>query len=78
MLILVTTNKRLTSDMKNHSIEINSQNNNFVWEPKSQSNIAHMLLDNCDQDDTFYFYERTTNIKNSSNILPFQVLIFRK
>ena len=78
VLILVTTNKTLTSDMKNHNIEINSQNNNFVWEPESQSNIAHLLLDNCDQDDTFYFYERTTNIKNSSNILPFQVLVFRK
>lgn len=78
VLILVTTNKRTTSDMLNHKIEVNSSNNSFIWKPSNDSNISHMLLDNCDQDDTFYFYERTTNIKNGSNILPFQVLTFRK
>jgi len=78
VLILVTTNKGITSEMKHHKIEVNSENNSFNWTPEGQKNIAHLLLDNCDQDDTFCFYERTTNIKNGSNILPFQVLVFRK
>lgn len=77
VLILVTTNKSITSEMRNHTIEINSQNNSFVWKPEGDDTIVHMLLDNCDQDDVFTFYERTTNIKNSSNILPFQVLVFK-
>lgn len=78
VLILVTTNKGITSEMKNHKIEINSENNSFIWKPDGEDNIAHLLLDNCDQDDIFSFYERTTNLKNGSNILPFQVLVFRK
>lgn len=78
VIVLVTTNKKITSEMKNHIIEINSENNNFVWEPDAGDNIVFLLLDNCDQDDTFHFYERTTNIKNGSNILPFQVLVFNK
>ena len=78
VLILVTTNKSVTSEMKNHKIEVNSENNSFYWQPDGDTNISHLLLDNCDQDDTFCFYERTTNIKNGSNILPFQVLTFRK
>jgi hypothetical protein len=78
VIILVTTNKKLTSEMKNHLIEINSENNSFDWEPTSDENIVFLLLDNCDKDDTFCFYERTTNIKNGSNILPFQVLVFNK
>ena len=73
VIILVTTNKKFTSEMKNHLIEVNSENNNFVWEPSSNENISFLLLDNCDQDDTFNFYERTTNVKNGSNLLPFQV-----
>ncbi len=77
VLILVTTNKSITTEMKNHGIEINSGNNSFVWKPEGDDTIVHMLLDNCDQDDVFKFYERTTNIKNSSNILPFQVLVFK-
>ena len=77
VLILVTTNKSITSEMRNHSIEINSENNSFVWKPEGDDTIVHMLLDNCDQDDVFSFYERTTNIKNCSNILPFQVLVFK-
>ena len=78
VLILVTTNKTVTSEMMHHKIEVNSENNSFNWHPDGDSNISHLLLDNCDQDDTFCFYERTTNIKNGSNILPFQVLTFRK
>ena len=77
VLILVTTNKSITTEMKNHGIEINSRNNSFIWRPEGDETIVHMLLDNCDQDDIFRFYERTTNIKNSSNILPFQVLVFK-
>jgi len=78
VLILVTTNKSITSEMKHHKIEVNSKSNSFTWSPAGESTISHLLLDNCDQEDTFYFYERTTNIKNGSNILPFQVLVFRK
>jgi hypothetical protein len=78
VLILVTTNKSITSEMKNHSLEINSSNNSFNWKPEDTKSICHLLLDNCDQDDKFCFYERTTNIKNGSNILPFQVLVFQK
>lgn len=78
VIVLVTTNKSITSEMKNHKVEVNSQNNSFNWKPEGESNITHLLLDNCDQDDTFCFYERTTNVKNGSNILPFQVLVFRR
>ncbi len=78
VIILVTTNKSITSEMKNHKVEVNSKNNSFIWNPGGEETISHLLLDNCDQDDKFCFYERTTNIKNGSNILPFQVLVFRK
>lgn len=78
VFILVTTNKKLTSNMKNHTIEINSANNSFLWKPEDNETISHLLLDNCDQDDTFTFYERTTNLSNNSNILPFQVLMFKR
>ena len=78
VFILVTTNKKLTSNMKNHTIEINSANNSFLWKPTDNETISHLLLDNCDQYDKFTFYERTTNLSNTSNILPFQVLLFKR
>ena len=78
VLILVTTNKMITSEMKNHIVEVNSSNNSFTWKPEGDKSIVHLFLDNCDQQDTFLFYERTTNVVNGSNILPFQVLLFRR
>ena len=77
VIILVCTNKSKTSGMKNHTIEINSGNNNLNWYPEDDEIVSHLLLDNCDQDDVFRFYERTTNVSNGSNILPFRVMIFK-
>ena len=78
VLILVCTNKEKTCGMINHTIEINSENNNLNWYPDDDENVSHLLLNNCDQDDVFTFYERTTNISNDSNILPFHVMIFKR
>lgn len=78
VLILICTNKEKTCGMINHTIEINSQNNNLNWYPDDDENVSHLLLNNCDQDDVFTFYERTTNISNDSNILPFHVMIFKR
>jgi hypothetical protein len=78
VLILLCTNKEKTCGMINHTIEINSQNNNLNWYPDDDENVSHLLLNNCDQDDIFTFYERTTNISNDSNILPFHVMVFKR
>jgi hypothetical protein len=78
VLILLCTNKEKTCGMINHTVEINSQNNNLNWYPDDDENVSHLLLNNCDQDDIFTFYERTTNISNDSNILPFHVMVFKR
>ena len=78
IVILVCTNKKKTSNMSNHVIEINSVYNNMEWSPNNEENISHLVLDNCDDSGKFIFYERTTNISNSSNILNFDILIFKK
>ena len=64
--------------MKNHVIEVNSKNNNFDWKPSGEGEISHLLLDNCDDCDNFTFYERTTNVTNTSKILNFGVMLFKK
>jgi hypothetical protein len=78
VLILLCTNKEKTCGMINHTIEINSENNNLNWYPDDDENVSHLLLDNCDQEDIFTFYERTTNISKDSNILPFHVMVFKR
>jgi len=78
VLILLCSNKEKTCSMVNHSIEVNSKNNNLNWYPEDEENISHLLLDNYDQSDTFTFYERLTNITKESNILPFHVMVFTK
>ena len=78
IVILVCTNKSKTSNMLNHNIEINSMYNNIEWTPDNNGNISHLVLDNCDNSGKFSFYERTTNISNGSNILNFDILIFKK
>ena len=77
VLILVCTNKSKTAGMINHTIEINSKNNNLNWFPEDDETISHLLLNNCDQDDVFSFFERTTNVSNGSKILPFHVMVFK-
>lgn len=77
VLVLVCTNKSKTSGMLNHTIEINSKNNNLNWFPEDNETISHLLLNNCDQDDIFSFFERTTNVSNGSKILPFHVMVFK-
>jgi hypothetical protein len=78
IVILVCTNKSKTTNMNNHIIEINSLYNNIEWSPDNEENISHLVLDNCDDSGKFTFYERTTNISNGSNILNFDILIFKK
>lgn len=77
IMIVVCTNKKETSGMKNHTIEINSKYNNINWEPENKDNISHFILDNSDHEGEIKFFERTTNISKGSNILNFHILIFK-
>jgi len=78
VIILLCTNKWKTMGMANHSVEVNSANKNLNWKPDDNGIISHLLIDNSDGDDMIQFYERTTNVSNKSNILPFQVMVFRR
>lgn len=78
VIILVCVNKTKTSQMLNHTIEVNSLHNNINWSPENEENISHLILDNSDFTGEFSFYERTLNISNTSNILNFEVMIFRR
>lgn len=77
IMIIVCTNKMITSGMKNHTIEINSDETNLDWTPDNKENISHLILDNSDYEGEIRIFERTTNISNGSNILHFNLLVFR-
>jgi hypothetical protein len=77
IMILVCTNKNKNFDMKFHSIEINSQNNNLNWFPEDNNHISHLILNNEDIDDNYTFYERTNKVSHNSKLIPFRVLVFR-
>lgn len=72
-IMILTTTKNTNYGIK-HLIEVNSEINSLNWFPEKENKL---ILNNTEDDNFFTIYERLYGVdENSSNILPFSVIVF--
>lgn len=75
VIVIQCANKK---GIENHHIEIDSKVLSQNWYPgETPDDIAMLILDNSDMTMKYNIYERMSNIKTDSKLIPFRILRFK-